>query len=134
MRKARIVITNYHAFMLAETEPVSKLNRQDPRRPRRRKALHRNGGADGRARLRGLDAPDATSSSSTTRRITAIRQNATAEAERASELTAEERDEAKKNNEEARVWISGIEAFDRVLGIRRCSTVGHAILSARLGL
>jgi type III restriction enzyme len=28
VRKARIVVTNYHAFMLRETEQVSKLNRQ----------------------------------------------------------------------------------------------------------
>ena len=28
VRRARIVITNYHAFMLRETEQVSKLNRQ----------------------------------------------------------------------------------------------------------
>jgi type III restriction enzyme len=28
VRKARIVITNYHAFMLREKEQVSKLNRQ----------------------------------------------------------------------------------------------------------
>jgi len=30
VRKARIVITNYHAFMLREKEQVSKLNRQIP--------------------------------------------------------------------------------------------------------
>ena len=33
------------------------------------------------------------------------------------DLTAEDREEAKKNDEAARVWISGIEAFERKLGI-----------------
>src|SRR5579864_8984923 len=32
-------------------------------------------------------------------------------------LAAEDKEEAKKNDEAARVWISGIESFDRKLGI-----------------
>ena len=34
------------------------------------------------------------------------------------ELDSEEKDEAKKNNESARVWISGIEAVSRKLGVQ----------------
>ncbi len=34
-------------------------------------------------------------------------------------LTPEERDEAKKNTEQARVWINGIESVKRVLGVRQ---------------
>jgi len=33
-------------------------------------------------------------------------------------LSGEEKDEAKRNEEAARVWISGVEAFDRVLGVK----------------
>ena len=33
-------------------------------------------------------------------------------------LTAEEKDEAKRNEEAARVWISGLEAFQRKIGIQ----------------
>ena len=33
-------------------------------------------------------------------------------------LSSEERTEAKKNNEQARVWINGLEAVKRVLGVR----------------
>ena len=35
------------------------------------------------------------------------------------QLTAEERQEANRNNEEARVWISGLEMVNRVLGVGR---------------
>ena len=50
-------------------------------------------------------------------------------------LTGEERNEAEKRNEEARVWISGLEAVqrqDRHPGDLR--PVGDAVLPARLGL
>jgi type III restriction enzyme len=33
-------------------------------------------------------------------------------------LTAEDRQEAKENNEAARLWISGIEALKRKVGLR----------------
>ena len=38
--------------------------------------------------------------------------------QRADKLTAEDRQEAKENNEAARLWISGIEALKRKVGVR----------------
>ena len=52
-----------------------------------------------------------------------------------SRLSGEEKDEAKKNNEAARLWISGIEALKRKFGIAaRLRSLGDAVLPARLGL
>jgi type III restriction enzyme len=117
VRRARIVITNYHAFMLRETEELSKLNRQIL------------GGRDGEKRFvetEGQMVARVAKELMQRRDILVLndeahhcyRQNVTAAADKAAKLGAEEKDEAKKNNEEARVWISGIEAFDRVLGVK----------------
>ena len=44
-------------------------------------------------------------------------------------------EEAKKNNEAARLWISGLEAVKRKLGLARgLRPLGHAVLPARLRL
>ncbi len=51
------------------------------------------------------------------------------------ELKGEDKDEAKKNNEAARLWISGIETVKRKLGLtRRLRPLGDALLPARLRL
>ena len=51
------------------------------------------------------------------------------------DLKGEEKDEAKKNNEAARLWISGIEAVKRKLGLRAVyRSLRHAVLPARLRL
>ena len=51
------------------------------------------------------------------------------------DLKGDERKEAEKNNEAARLWISGLEAVNRKLGVApRHRPVGHAVLPARLRL
>ena len=51
------------------------------------------------------------------------------------ELKGDERKEAEKNNEAARLWISGLEAVNRTLGARaRPRPLGDAVLPARLRL
>ena len=40
-------------------------------------------------------------------------------------LKGDEKKEAKKNNEAARLWISGIEAVKRKLGVSRASTTSR---------
>ena len=51
------------------------------------------------------------------------------------DLKGDERKEAEKNNEAARLWISGLEAVNRKLGVSPCHRpVGHAVLPQRLGL
>lgn len=113
VRRARIVITNYHAFMLREKEHVSKLNRQIL------------GGRAGEKRFTESEgemiarvAPELMG------RKNIIVLNDEAHhcyrhrvSDEDEELTGEDREEAKKNAEAARVWISGIEAFERKLGV-----------------
>ena len=113
VRRARIVITNYHAFMLRETEHVSKLNRQIL------------GGREGEKKFTETEgemiarvAPELMG------RKNIIVLNDEAHhcyrhkvSDEDEELTGEDREEAKKNDEAARVWISGIEAFERKLGV-----------------
>ncbi len=113
VRKARIVITNYHAFMLREKEQVSKLNRQIL------------GGREGEKRFTETEgemiarvAPELMG------RKNIIVLNDEAHhcyrhkvGDEEEDLTADDREEAKKNAEAARVWINGIEAFERKLGI-----------------
>jgi type III restriction enzyme len=53
-----------------------------------------------------------------TKPITAIARKVGGENENGEPLTAEEKDEAKRNDEAARVWISGLEAFARKIGIQ----------------
>ena len=52
-----------------------------------------------------------------------------------SDLKGEDKQEAEKNNEAARLWISGLEAVKRKLGHRAGHrSVGDAVLPARLRL
>jgi type III restriction enzyme len=113
VRRARIVITNYHAFMLREKEQVSKLNRQIL------------GGREGEKRFTESEGEMiARVAPELMRRKNIIVLNDEAHhcyrhkvSDEDEELTGEDREEAKKNAEAARVWISGIEAFERKLGV-----------------
>jgi type III restriction enzyme len=113
VRRARIVITNYHSFMLREKEQVSKLNRQIL------------GGREGEKRFTETEgemiarvAPELMGR----RNIIVLNDEAHhcyrhKVSDEDEELTGEDREEAKKNADAARVWISGIEAFHRKLGV-----------------
>ena len=116
LEKARIVITNYHAFQLRETLPLS---------------------AGGRALLQGRGAPLRTRESDGQmlqrvmpelmglKRVWVLndeahhcyREKPAASDEGA--LSGDDRREAKKNRETARVWMSGLEAVGRKLGVQR---------------
>jgi type III restriction enzyme len=115
VRKARIVITNYHAFMLHETEQVSKLSRQIL------------GGREGEKRFTETEgemiarvAPELMGR----KNIIVLNDEAhhcyrhKIGSEPETKLKGEEREEAEKNEEAARVWINGIEAFSRKLGLQ----------------
>jgi type III restriction enzyme len=115
VRKARVIITNYHAFKLREKLQAPKLTKQI---------------------LQGRD--EALSTTETegemTRRvcpelmarksIVVINDEAhhcyrhKVGEEEEQKVAGEEREEAKKNEEAARVWISGLEAIKRKLGVR----------------
>jgi type III restriction enzyme len=117
VRRARIVITNYHAFMLRETEALSKLNRQIlGGREGEKRFVETEGQMVARVAKELMQRRDILVLNDEAHHC--YRQNVTAAADKAAKLATEEKDEAKKNNEEARVWISGIEAFDRVLGVK----------------
>ena len=73
-----------------------------------------------------------TSSSSTTRPTTATASGPTPRRPR---LTGDERRRPRRTSEAARLWISGIEAVKRHLGVRRrLRPLGHALLPLRLRL
>ena len=117
MQQARVVITNYHAFKLRERESIAKGTRdfvrgrrgegpdtlETPRLMLRRVmpnlmtsktpplVLNDEGHHCYRERIDGSDE---------------------------NKLTGEEKDEAKRNNEAARLWITGIETVKREIGVR----------------
>jgi type III restriction enzyme len=122
VRKARIVITNYHGFMLREKEQVSKLNRQIL------------GGREGERHFTETEgemiarlAPELMGR----KNVIVIndeahhcyRRNVAAEVQE--ELTGEEREEAEKNDKAARVWISGLEAFENKREPRIIAVAGN---------
>ena len=114
LMQAKIVITNYHAFKLRETVPLAKGTRA---------ALAGHGEAPSTTETEGAMLQRVMSELSTMRDIIVIndeahhcyRENPNAEAEK---LTGEARKEAEENREAARLWISGIEAVKRRLGVR----------------
>ena len=117
--KARIVITNYHSFMLRETEQVSKLNRQilGGREGEKRftetigemvARVCREGGADLMGRKNIIVLNDEAHH---------CYRHKVVEDDDEPAMTAEERAEAEENTKAARVWISGLEAFAGITGI-----------------
>jgi type III restriction enzyme len=118
LERAKIVITNYHAFKLRERMDVSKGTRgllQGRGEPLQ--TLETEGQMIQRVmpELMGL------------KNILVLndeahhcyRQKPDADAGDESDLKGEEKQEIKKRNEEARLWISGLEAVNRKLGLTR---------------
>lgn len=110
--KAKIVITNYHAFKKKDEIPLNKVQqaalRTEPKPESDGAMIRRVAGA-----LMGL------------KNIVVLndeahhcyRERPLSEEERRA-LKGEDLDEAKENNEAARLWISGLEALKRTLGIQ----------------
>lgn len=115
MNKAKIVITNYHAFQLRETMETNKV---------------------GRSLLQGRDEAIRTTETEGQmvrrvaeklmgiKNIVVINDEAhhcyreKPGNEEIDDLKGDEKQEAKQDNEAARIWINGIEAFKRKLGVR----------------
>lgn len=113
--KAKIVITNYHAFQLKEVLEVNKV---------------------GRSLLQGRHEPIATKETEGQmvrrvadelmglKNIVVINDEAhhcyreKPDNEDIDDLKGDDKKEAQKENEQARLWINGIEAFKRKLGVR----------------
>lgn len=114
VNKAKIVITNYHAFKLRERLPLAKGTRA---------LLQGHGPGLATLETEGQMIQRVMPDLMGLKNIVVLndeahhcyREKPQAEEEK---LTGEERDEAKKNSEAARLWITGIEAVKRKLGVR----------------
>jgi type III restriction enzyme len=115
IERAKIIITNYHAFKLRERMDLSKVGR----------SLLKGRGpdistieTDGQMLQRVM--PDLMGM----KNIMVLNDEAhhcyreRSESSEDDDLKGDDKDEAKKNNEAARLWISGIEAVKRELGVR----------------
>ena len=117
LKKAKIVITNYHAFKLRERIELSK---------------------GGRQLLKGRTGDDLQTAETEGQMIQRVMPDLMAmknilvlndeahhcyrekpDADEEDDLKGDERKEAEKNNEAARLWISGLEAVNRKLGLAR---------------
>ena len=117
IRRAKIVITNYHAFKLRERLEISKGGRHllQGRTGEEPQTLETEGQMLQRVMpdLMGM------------KNILAINDEAhhcyreKPQEEDDEELKGEDRKEAEKNNEAARLWISGLESVNRKLGLSR---------------
>ncbi len=116
LERAKIVVTNYHAFQRRETLAVSAVGR----------ALLRGQGAPLRTReTEGRMLQRVLPELMGLKRIWVLNDEAHhCYRERPAEsvegaLRGDERQEAKKNREAARIWMSGLEAVRRRLGLQR---------------
>ena len=115
--KAKIVITNYHAFKLRETMAVSKGGR----------SLLQGRGPDlHTAETEGQMLQRVVPELMGMRNILAINDEAhhcyrerPPDEDEENTLAGDDRREAEKNREAARLWISGLEAVDRKIGLAR---------------
>ncbi|HAT48962.1 MAG: DEAD/DEAH box helicase family protein [Nitrospirae bacterium] len=113
--RAKIIITNYHAFKLRERMDVSKVGR----------ALLQGHGPDlETAETEGQMLQRVMPSLMGMKNILVLNDEAhhcyreKPDSHDVDDLKGDDKDEAKKNNEAARLWISGIEAVKRKLGVR----------------
>ncbi len=113
--KAKIVITNYHAFKRREKTELSKVGRS---------LLQGRGEAPQTLESEGEMLHRACGDLLAFKNVVVINDEAhhcyreKPQSDDEAELTGEERDEAKRNNEAARLWISGLEALKRKVGVR----------------
>ena len=113
--KAKIVITNYHAFKLRETMELSKVGRA---------FLQGRGEPVSTLQTEGQMLKNACGELLALKNVVVINDEAhhcyreKPESDEEEYLKGEDKDEAKENNEAARLWISGIEALKRKVGVR----------------
>jgi type III restriction enzyme len=116
LERAKIVITNYHAFKLRERLELSKGGRS---------LLQGRGAALHTLETEGQILQRVMPDLMGMKNIMVLNDEAhhcyreKPGEEDASELQGEDKDEAQKNNEAARLWLSGLEAVNRKLGITR---------------
>jgi len=115
IKRAKIVITNYHAFKLRERLQLSKVSRA---------FLKGRGPAPETTETEGQMLQRVMPELMGMKNVLVLNDEAhhcyreKPQTDDVSALKGEEKDEAKKNNEAARLWISGIEAVKRKIGVR----------------
>jgi type III restriction enzyme len=115
--KAKIVVTNFHAFKPRETMEISKVGRS---------LLQGRGDAPVTIETEGEMLRRACGELMALKNVVVIndeahhcyRHKAKEDGEDDEDLSGEEKDEVKKEQEAARIWISGIEAVKRKIGLR----------------
>src|SRR5919106_3701243 len=117
IQKAKIVITNYHAFMLRERLEISKGGRAllQGRRGKEIETTETEGQMIQRVMPELMGMKDILILNDEAHHCYREKPGDKDDGD----LKGEERKEAEKNNEAARVWISGLEAVKRKLGIAR---------------
>ena len=115
--RARIVITNYHAFKLRERMPLSKGGRLllQGRDGAPLQTLETEGQMLQRVMPELMGMKNILAINDEAHHCYRERPNALAD----EDLKGDERKEAEQNNEAARLWISGLEAVGRKLGLAR---------------
>lgn len=115
LERAKVVITNYHSFKLREKTELSKVGR----------SLLKGRGPDlNTAETEGQMIQRVMPELMGMKNVLVINDEAhhcyreKPEADDLDDLKGEEKDEAERNNEAARLWISGIETVKRKLGVR----------------
>lgn len=115
LKKAKIVITNYHAFQLRETMDTNRVGR----------SLLQGRGEELRTKeTEGQMVRRVADELMGFKNIVVINDEAhhcyreKPNNEEISDLKGDEKKEAQRENEAARLWINGIEAFKRKLGVR----------------
>jgi type III restriction enzyme len=113
--KAKIVITNFHAFKRRETMDLSKVGRA---------LLQGRGEAPETIETEGQMLQRACGELMALKNVVVINDEAhhcyraKPQTDDEAELKGDDKDEVKKNNEAARLWISGIEALKHKIGVR----------------
>jgi type III restriction enzyme len=113
--KAKIVITNFHAFKRRETMDLSKVGRA---------LLQGRGEAPETSETEGQMLQRACGELMALKNVVVINDEAhhcyreKPQTDEETKLKGDDKEEAKKNNEAARLWISGIEILNRKLGVR----------------
>jgi type III restriction enzyme len=113
--KAKIVIRNFHAFKRRETVDLSKVGRA---------LLQGHGEAPETIETEGQMLQRACGELMALKNVVVINDEAhhcyrqKPQTNEESDLKGDDKEEAKKNNEAARLWISGIEALKRKTGVR----------------
>ncbi len=117
LNRAKIVITNYHAFKLRERVEISAVGRAllEGRNGEEIKTLETEGQMLQRVMpdlmgMKNILAINDEAHHCYRRKVTAADEE---------ELRGDDKKEAQKNNETARLWISGLEAVNRKLGLTR---------------